>query len=117
MVAVLALVAAVGVFSYVMSSKSGFAGRGVVERLGRYIPLQSVKIIVVAWQILTQVSLVGLFYLGMSARLPIRLWGTWHRHRLLYKNRLVEGFVVLSVLLKVGNRHRNKDIHNVAFLM
>ena len=34
-------------------------GEGMIERLGRYIPLQSVKIVVVAWKILTQVSLIG----------------------------------------------------------
>ncbi len=56
--AVLALVAAAGVISYVMAGETGMAGRGVVERLRRYIPLQSVKIIVVAWQILTQVNLI-----------------------------------------------------------
>ena len=55
----MALVVAAAVFSYLVSGKDGGSGRGVVERLGRYIPLQSVKIIVVAWQILTQVSSIG----------------------------------------------------------
>lgn len=49
-------------------------GRGVVDRLGRYIPLTSVKIIVVAWQILTQVSGVGVTLDGsfMSGRIYAR---------------------------------------------
>ncbi len=54
--AVLALVVAAGAISYVLSGETEVGGRGVVERLRRYIPLQSVKIIVVAWQILSQVS-------------------------------------------------------------
>lgn len=56
--AVLALVVAASVGTYVMSGKSGVGKRRIVERLGRYIPLQSVKIVIVAWQILTQVSVV-----------------------------------------------------------
>lgn len=52
---VAALCAAVAVVSYVMSGKAGGRGQGVVERVGRYIPIQSVKIVIVAWQILTQV--------------------------------------------------------------
>ncbi len=55
MLAVLVLVTAAGVISYVMSGETEVGGRGVVARLRRYIPLQSVKIIVVAWQILSQV--------------------------------------------------------------
>ncbi len=51
--AVVALVAAAAVFSYGMGTRMG---QGTVARLGRYIPLQSIKIVVVAWQILTQVS-------------------------------------------------------------
>lgn len=50
-----ALLVAVAVVSYVVSDKVGEGSRGTVERLGRYIPLQSVKIVVVSWQILTQV--------------------------------------------------------------
>ena len=54
-----ALFVAVAVVSYVMSGEAGLgAGQGLVERLARYIPLQSVKIVIVAWQILTQVSTV-----------------------------------------------------------
>lgn len=56
---VLALVVAAGVIVYVMSDKVRGGKRGMIERVGRYIPLQSVKIVIVAWQILTQVSTVG----------------------------------------------------------
>ena len=54
---VLVLCVAVAVISHAMSGQVG-GGRmkACVERLGRYVPLQSVKIVVVSWQILTQVS-------------------------------------------------------------
>ena len=52
------LVVAVAVVVYVMSGKAGAGRRGVIERLGRYVPFQSVKIVIVAWQILTQVRVV-----------------------------------------------------------
>eukprot|EP00903_Cladosiphon_okamuranus_P016020 g14792.t1 len=57
-VAVVALLVAVAVVSYVTSSERGATGPGMVERVGRYIPLQSLKIVIVAWQILTQVTSV-----------------------------------------------------------
>lgn len=56
--AVVALVVTAGTISYVMSGETEVSGSGVVERLRRYIPLQSLKIIVVAWQILTQVNFI-----------------------------------------------------------
>ncbi len=46
---------ALAAVSYLLSGESGARRRGVVERVGRYIPLQSLKILIVAWQILTQV--------------------------------------------------------------
>lgn len=52
--AVLVLGVAVSVVSYAISGNFGGRGLGLVEWVGRYIPLQSVKIIIVAWQILTQ---------------------------------------------------------------
>eukprot|EP00903_Cladosiphon_okamuranus_P013951 g12975.t1 len=57
--AVVALVVAVAVLAYAMSGKARAGRRGMVERLGRYIPLQSVKIVIVAWQILTQFTSVA----------------------------------------------------------
>lgn len=55
--AVVALFVAAAVVSYVMSGEAGLgAGRGVIERLTRHLPLQFVKLVIVAWQILTQVS-------------------------------------------------------------
>ena len=60
-VAVLALVAlsvCIAVVMYVMSGEAGCTGRrGPLGRLFRNIPLQSVKIVIVAWQIITQVRL------------------------------------------------------------
>lgn len=55
--AVVGLGLLVAVVSYVTSGERNGKGRGIVERVGRYIPLQSVKIIVVAWQIMTQVRM------------------------------------------------------------
>lgn len=53
-----AVIVAVAVVSYVMSGESGGKGRGLVERVARYVPLQSVKIVIVSWQILTQVRAI-----------------------------------------------------------
>ncbi|CAM9191106.1 unnamed protein product [Ectocarpus sp. 13 AM-2016] len=57
--AVVALCVAIAVGSYAMSGKVGDVRSGVVARLGRYVPLQSVKIVIVAWQILTQFTSVA----------------------------------------------------------
>ena len=56
-VVIIALVIAFGltIFSYLVSAEVGGAGRGIVDRVTRWVPMQSIKIIVVAWQILTQV--------------------------------------------------------------
>lgn len=53
--AVLAVFVAVVVIMYVMSGEAGERRIYVFERLGWYVPLQSVKIVIVSWQILTQV--------------------------------------------------------------
>lgn len=42
--------------SYMMSGKSEDVDQGIVARLTRYIPLHSVKIVIVVWQVVTQVS-------------------------------------------------------------
>ncbi|CAM9651378.1 unnamed protein product [Ectocarpus fasciculatus] len=58
--AVGALIAAAAVISYVTSGEDGMgAGRGCIERVTRYIPLQSVKIVIAAWQILTQFTSIA----------------------------------------------------------
>lgn len=50
------LIAAAAMISYVTSGEDGMgAGCGCTERVTRYIPLQSVKIVIATWQILTQV--------------------------------------------------------------
>ena len=50
------LLVVAAVVSHVTSGKTGRGEKGLVERLTQYVPLQSVKIVVVAWQILTQVG-------------------------------------------------------------
>ncbi|CAM9601541.1 unnamed protein product, partial [Ectocarpus fasciculatus] len=57
--AVVGIFAAVVVVSYVTSGKRNGRGQGIVERVARYIPLQSVKIVVVAWQVVTQFTVVA----------------------------------------------------------
>ena len=51
-----ALVGASAISYLVLGEEAG--ARHILHRLTRNIPLQSVKIIIVAWQILTQVSTV-----------------------------------------------------------
>lgn len=58
-VSIAGLLFTVGVVSYVALGESESRARGVVERAGRFVPLQSVKIVIVAWQILTQVRRLG----------------------------------------------------------
>ena len=43
-------------FRYIVSTERVGARRGIMSRMLRRVPLHSVKIIIVAWQILTQVS-------------------------------------------------------------
>ena len=50
---------AAAVFSHLVPGERAGKGRRVLVRLRRYMPLQSVKIVVVAWQILAQVSTSG----------------------------------------------------------
>eukprot|EP00752_Nemacystus_decipiens_P009937 g8861.t1 len=58
--AVLVLCLAVAVVLHIMSGQVGEARtRACLERVGRYIPLQSVKIVLVSWQILTQFTSVA----------------------------------------------------------
>ena len=56
--AVFFLICAAAIASYTMSSPLESSGRGTIERLTRFIPLQSIKIVVVALQIVTQVRFV-----------------------------------------------------------
>ncbi|CAN0122023.1 unnamed protein product [Ectocarpus sp. 6 AP-2014] len=64
--AVLALFVAVVVITYIMSGEAGERRMYVFERLGWYVPLQSVKIVIVSWQILTQfASAANVVYPGV----------------------------------------------------
>ncbi|CAM9150882.1 unnamed protein product, partial [Ectocarpus sp. 6 AP-2014] len=58
-VSVAGLLFTVALVSYAVSGESEGRARGVVERAGRFVPLQSVKIVIVAWQILTQFTSVA----------------------------------------------------------
>ena len=51
------LIAAVGltIVSHMLSTERSYADQGVVARVMQHFPMQSVKIIIVVWQILTQV--------------------------------------------------------------
>ena len=64
MVIVFALALLVGVVlaaSYLLSTEldRGIQRRASVERLMRYIPMQSVKVVIVTWQIVIQVRWSG----------------------------------------------------------
>lgn len=50
---------AVAVASYVVLDEGADKRKGLVERVARFIPLQSLKIVIVSWQILTQVRAVA----------------------------------------------------------
>lgn len=47
----------VGFLTYMLSGQEQDTDQGIVARLARYIPLHSLKIVIVVWQILTQVRL------------------------------------------------------------
>ena len=47
---------AAAIIRYLMSSEIQGGGRGIVDRMTRHVPVQAMKIIIVAWQILTQVT-------------------------------------------------------------
>ena len=53
----MSLVIGIGIVLYLVSPDTRGSARGVVARMARFIPLQSLKIIIVAWQIVTQVKL------------------------------------------------------------
>lgn len=54
--AIAAVVAVAVLTSYLISGENVHGRRGgKIERLARYVPLQSLKIVIVTWQILTQV--------------------------------------------------------------
>lgn len=57
-VAAIVLVGAAVVGSFTMSRQRERGGRGSIERMARFIPLQTIKIVIVALQIVTQVRYV-----------------------------------------------------------
>ncbi|CAN0083900.1 unnamed protein product, partial [Laminaria digitata] len=56
---VFVLIGAAGVASYTMSSKLEGDGRGPIERLTRFVPLHSIKIVIAALQIVTQFTAIA----------------------------------------------------------
>ena len=54
--AVVFFLASIAFLSYMLSGEIEGTDQGIVARVTRFIPLQSVKIVIVVWQILTQVS-------------------------------------------------------------
>ncbi|CAM9650623.1 unnamed protein product [Scytosiphon promiscuus] len=58
-VVALVLLVAVAVVSYLMPGDGGGPKLGLVARIARHVPLQSVKIVIVSWQILTQFTSVA----------------------------------------------------------
>lgn len=58
LVGLLALISAGVLVQFLVSGKKGMASHGIARGITRYIPLQSVKIVLVVWQILTQVRSV-----------------------------------------------------------
>lgn len=56
----LVLLVAAAMVVYVMSGDVRGTRRGMIERVASYVPLHSVKIVIVAWQILTQVRTIFL---------------------------------------------------------
>lgn len=53
------MVVEVAVLFHLLSEAEGGTGRGLVDRVTRFIPLYPIKIIIVSWQILTQVRYVA----------------------------------------------------------
>lgn len=54
-IVVVVVVIVVATILYLVSGEMEVAGRGIVDRVVRYLPHQTLKIVIVVWQILTQV--------------------------------------------------------------
>lgn len=54
--AIVFLFVVVSFISYLLSAESEDDDRGILARVTRFVPLSSVKIVIVVWQIITQVS-------------------------------------------------------------
>ena len=62
---------AIGIVVVLYLSSAGMRGsrRSMVNRVARFVPFQSLKIIIVAWQIVTQVSMFNRRRSGMKSRI------------------------------------------------
>ena len=73
----LALGVVIAIISYLVSAEVADARRGIIDYMMQRIPLQSLKIIIILWQILTQVRTANE---GRDRyRLRIGFWGVWAR--------------------------------------
>lgn len=63
---VFSLCAIVALFVHLVSGEEDGARKGIIHRVTRCLPLQSIKIVVVVWQILTQVRDTVGPYLGVA---------------------------------------------------
>ena len=61
----------VAVIFHLLSGEEGSTGRGLVDRVTRFIPLYPVKIIIVSWQILTQVWYTAAHFLIGLKRIEV----------------------------------------------
>ena len=60
-VAVFGLCAIIVLFVHLVSGEKDGSREGIVHRVTKLLPLQSIKIVVVVWQILTQVTYVCMY--------------------------------------------------------
>lgn len=58
----MACVVGFAVVSYLISAEGLSGGRGIIGRVTQWIPMQSVKTVIIVWQILTQVRPTGRTY-------------------------------------------------------
>ena len=72
-------VVVVGAIRYLMSAEIQGEGKGVVDRMTRRVPVQAMKIVIVAWQILTQVTQVQAHF--PSSTLQLRIYTCWRNTR------------------------------------
>lgn len=70
---VVAALVLVVVIAYLFSDKSRSGTSGIVDPISKNVPLQSLKIIIVAWQIITQVrtQVVRTLFLQLKTLLPV----------------------------------------------
>lgn len=69
---------------YLILAENGLKGRGLVRRIMRNMPVQSIKIMIVVWQIITQVTSVDFTKLDLTGNTALaagRTFSHHHHHR------------------------------------